>query len=88
MGYGDVLEVSNAQVAQALAASGRGIAVVSDDPRFGLLPLHIGAPAGRVRIRLYAAWDPQHHAAEALAALAERLSAFCVERYGADVAVR
>ena len=88
VGYGDVLEVSNAQVAQALAASGRGIAVVSDDPRFGLVPLHIEAPAGRVRIRLYAAWDPQHHAAEALAGLAERLSAFCVERYGAEVAVR
>lgn len=88
VGYGDVLEVSNAQVAQALAASGRGIAVVSDDPRFGLVPLHIEAPAGRVRIRLYAGWDPRHHAAEALAALAERLSAFCVERYGAEVAVR
>ncbi|NGN94834.1 LysR family transcriptional regulator [Nocardioides sp. KC13] len=88
VGYGDVLEVSNAQVAQALAASGRGIAVVSDDPRFGLVPLHIEAPSGLVRIRLYAAWDPQHHAAEALAALAERLSAFCVERYGAEVAAR
>jgi DNA-binding transcriptional LysR family regulator len=88
VGYGDVLEVSNAQVAQALAASGRGIAVVSDDPRFGLVPLHIEAPSGQVRIRLYAAWDPQHHAAEGLAALAERLSAFCVERYGTEVAVR
>ncbi|MFE6649030.1 LysR family transcriptional regulator [Nocardioides sp. NPDC057772] len=88
VGYGDVLEVSNAQVAQALAASGRGIAVVSDDPRFGLVPLHIEAPSGPVRIRLYAAWDPQHHAAEALAGLAERLSAFCVERYGAEVAAR
>ncbi|TQL67968.1 DNA-binding transcriptional LysR family regulator [Nocardioides albertanoniae] len=88
VGYGDVLEVSNAQVAQALAASGRGIAVVSDDPRFGLVPLHIEAPSGPVRIRLYAAWDPHHHAAAALAGLAERLAAFCVERYGVEVAAR
>ncbi len=87
VGYGDVLEVSNAQVAQALAASGRGIAVVSDDPRFDLVPLHIEAPSGRVRIRLYAAWDPHHHAAETIATLADRLSGFCVERYGTGVAV-
>jgi DNA-binding transcriptional LysR family regulator len=84
--YGEVLEVSNAQVAQALAASGRGVAVVSDDPRFDLVPLHIKGASGRVRIRLYAAWDPHHHASASLAALAERLSAFCVEQYGTDVA--
>jgi DNA-binding transcriptional LysR family regulator len=86
VGYGEVVEVTNAQVAQAVAAAGRGVAVVSDDPRFGLAPLHIEGPAGRVRIRLYAAWDPHHHAARTLADLADRLAAFCVELYGPEVA--
>jgi DNA-binding transcriptional LysR family regulator len=86
VGYGDHVEVANAQVAQAVAAAGRGVAVVSDDPRFGLVPLRIDGPGGPVRIRLYAAWDPGHHAARTLADLARRLAAFCVERYGPEVA--
>ena len=86
VGLSDHIEVTNAQVAQAIAAAGRGVAVVSDDPRFGLVPLHIEGPTGPVRIRLYAAWDPRHHAAAVLADLAERLAAFCVERYGPGVA--
>ena len=43
---GTVVDCSNPQVAQALAAAGRGVAVVSDDPRFGLHPLEI-VGAGR-----------------------------------------
>jgi DNA-binding transcriptional LysR family regulator len=88
VGYGEVVEVGNAQVAQAVAAAGRGVAVVSDDPRFDLVPLRIEGPGGPVRIRLYAAWDPLHHAVPALAELAGRLAAFCVERYGPEVAPR
>lgn len=84
--YGEVLEVTNAQVAQALTAAGRGIAVVSDDPRFDLVPLRVDGPGGPVRIRLYAAWDPRHHAADALCVIADRLADFCVQRYGPDVA--
>jgi DNA-binding transcriptional LysR family regulator len=86
VGYGEYVEVANAQVAQAIAAAGRGVAVVSDDPRFDLVPLRIAGPGGLVRIRLYAAWDPRHHAAATLAGLAERLARFCVERYGPEVA--
>lgn len=86
VGYGDLVEVTHAQVAQAIAAAGRGVAVVSDDPRFDLVPLRIESPAGPVRIRLYAAWDPSHHAATALADIAHRLAAFCVARYGPQVA--
>ena len=73
-------------IAQAIAAAGRGVAVVSDDPRFGLVPLRIEGPDGVVRINLYAAWDARHHAAATLAELADRLAAFCVDRYGPDVA--
>ena len=36
-------ETNVPQVAQALAAGGRGVAVVSDDPRYGLVPLAIMA---------------------------------------------
>lgn len=86
LAYGTVLECTNAQVAQALAAAGRGVAVVSDDPRFDLVPLGIEGRGGAVHIRLYAAWDPRHHAAAAIEDLARRLADFCVERYGVEVA--
>jgi DNA-binding transcriptional LysR family regulator len=85
LSYDSIIEVTNAQVAQAVAAAGRGIAVVSDDPRFNLVPLHIDGPDGPVRIRLYAAWDPKHHAASTLATLADRLATFCADRYGDQV---
>lgn len=85
LSYEPAVESTSAQVAQALAAAGRGVAVVSDDPRFGLSSIGLRGPAGPVRIHLYAAWDPRHHAAPTLAGLAERLSRFCVERYGAGV---
>jgi DNA-binding transcriptional LysR family regulator len=81
-----VVECSNPQVAQALAAAGRGVAVVSDDPRFDLHPLEIMGRDGPLRIELFAAWDPDHHAAATLAALAARVRTFCVERYGVEVA--
>ena len=82
LSYGELLECTNAQVAQALAAAGRGVAVVSDDPRFGLVPLPIDTADRVLQIRLYAAWEPHHHAAPTIAALADRLAAFCLERYG------
>jgi DNA-binding transcriptional LysR family regulator len=82
LGYRSVTEFDTPQVAQAVAAAGRGVAVVSDDPRFGLHPVEVGAGRDRVTIRLYAAWSPEHHAAALIRRLADRLSAFCVQRYG------
>ena len=86
--YSSMLEFGTPQVAQAVAAAGRGIAVVSDDARFGLQPLDIIGTRGALSIRLYAAWDREHHAAAAIAALATRLSDYCVARYGPQVAPR
>jgi DNA-binding transcriptional LysR family regulator len=80
-----VIDCSNPQVAQALAAAGRGVAVVSDDPRFDLVPVRLAGRDAILRIDLFAAWEPDHHAAATLGELAGRLRAFCVERYGADV---
>src|SRR5829696_9935098 len=74
---GPLVDCSNPQVAQALAAAGRGAAVVSDDPRFGLHPLEIVGRDGPLRIELFAAWEPGHHAAATLDELAARLRTFC-----------
>ena len=86
LSYTSTLQFGTPQVAQAVAAAGRGIAVVSDDPRFGLQPLDIIGRRGALSIRLYAAWDREHHAAGAIADLARRLSDYCVARYGPQVA--
>lgn len=87
LGYDVVQECSHPLVAQAQAAAGRGVAVVSDDPRFDLSAAQISTATGTVRIRLFAAWLPGHHAEEALASFSARLSRYCVDRYGLDVAV-
>lgn len=84
LGLNAVREFTSARVAQAIAAAGRGIAVVSDDPRFNLHPLRISGPDGAVTISLYAAWDRSHHGADTIAGIARRLRAFCIARYGGE----
>jgi DNA-binding transcriptional LysR family regulator len=81
--YASLLESANGTVAQALAAAGRGIAVVSDDPRFGLTPVAVDAGGRPLSIRLVAIWDAQHPAAATIEAFARRLGKFVRERYGA-----
>ncbi|WP_270887982.1 LysR family transcriptional regulator [Pedococcus sp. 5OH_020] len=85
LGYRTLHEFGTAEVAQAVAASGRGVAVVSDDVRFGLHPVAVDGPHGAVHIRLYAAWSTGHHGAAVIAGLAGRLSTFCITRYGEAV---
>lgn len=80
------LECAQPQVAQALAAAGRGVAVVSDDPRFDLVGVPVVGGDGPLCIELHAAWDPTHHAAATLAWVAARLGDFCVDRYGQQAA--
>jgi DNA-binding transcriptional LysR family regulator len=77
-----LLEAANGTVAQALAAAGRGVAVVSDDPRYGLVPLAVELPDGTpLRIRLLSTWDSRAAAAETLEDVARRLSDFVTARY-------
>lgn len=45
-------------VAQALAAAGRGVAIVTDDPRFDLARLRVLSTGHIVNIHLRAGWDP------------------------------
>lgn len=84
--YEAAFETSVPQIAQALAAAGHGVAVVSDDPRYDLHPLAIEGARGALSIQLYAAWDPAHYAVRSLADLAADLSGYCVTLYGPGVA--
>lgn len=79
----EVVECSSPQVALALAASGRGVAVLSDDPRFDLTPTIVLDEDRPLLLTLFAAWNPAHHAAPELARVAGRLADFCRERYPA-----
>ena len=96
----DLIETGSPEVAQALTAAGRGLAVVSDDSRFALHGLRIDAPGraaaaaeagprtppGSLVLELHAGWDREHHAAAAIAELAVRISRFCIARYGRSAA--
>jgi DNA-binding transcriptional LysR family regulator len=95
LSLGSVIEFGTPEVAQAVAAAGRGVAVVSDDPRFDLVPVAVqefgeesgeasGEESGdRLVIDLHAAWTPGHHAAATVRGLARRLQRFSRERYSA-----
>ena len=80
--YASVIEAANGTVAQALAAAGRGIAVVSDDPRFGLVPVAVDAAGLPLSVRLIAVWDTRHAAEAVIEVFARRLGESVRERYG------
>ncbi len=82
LAYRRAFETNVPEIAQALAASDHGVAVVSDDPRYGLRPLMIVGPAGPLQISLFAAWDATHYAADAISPWVDQLAQYCVERYG------
>ncbi|HCB03278.1 MAG TPA: LysR family transcriptional regulator [Nocardioides sp.] len=79
--YTAMVEAANGTIAQALAASGRGVAVVSDDPRYDLVPLSIDLGGEMLAIHLTAAWDSSGVAASTIADVAERLRAWVVHVY-------
>ena len=82
LAYRRAFETNVPEIAQALAASNHGVAVVSDDPRYGLRPLMIVGPGGPLRISLVAAWDATHYAADTIEPWVDQLAEYCVERYG------
>ena len=82
LAYRKAFETNVPEIAQALAASGHGVAVVSDDPRYGLRPLMIIGTAGPLRISLLAAWDATHYAADAISPWVDQLAQYCVDYYG------
>jgi DNA-binding transcriptional LysR family regulator len=81
--YDIAAETNVPQVAQALAAAGRGVAVVSDDPRYGLHGIRI-RPAGgplELRVPLFAAWESSHYAAELIESLVDGFAGYTQSRY-------
>lgn len=82
--FSDFVEAANGTIAQALAAAGRGVAVVSDDPRFDLVPLAIDLDGKPLSITLFAAWDSRSVAAPSVEQLAGRLAAWVTRRYGPE----
>lgn len=75
--YSVVFEAGLSQAAQALAAAGRGIAVLTDEPRFGLRRIPVLTDAGPLTLQLFAVWDPSHYATARIAALVDDMSEYC-----------
>ncbi|MGD2424947.1 hypothetical protein ACP8WZ_37040, partial [Mycolicibacterium nivoides] len=73
LNYLDPHVVSVTSVAQALASSGHGIAVLTDQPLFGLTAIPIRVPDGILSVTLYAGWDSNHFAASGAASLVESI---------------
>jgi DNA-binding transcriptional LysR family regulator len=78
--YSSVEECDQSQTIQALAATGRGVGVVTDLPRYGLYGVLIQSsprtPEVSLGITLHAAWDHQHYSTRTLESLAQRLKDF------------
>lgn len=74
--YRMVAEAVVSEVVQTLAAGSLGVAVVSDDERYGLHGMAIDTAGHDLRFELYAAWDPTHFAAATIADWAEALARF------------
>lgn len=77
--YRMVAEAVVSEVVQTLAAGSHGVAVVSNDERYGLHGLAIETAGRDLRFELYAAWDPTHFAAATIAEWAERLASFTTQ---------
>ena len=75
------VETTSPSLAQALAAAGRGICVLSDDPHYDLAAVPISAPGGDLIITLFGVWDRMHYASARIASCLEELSAFNAELY-------
>ncbi|MFJ2567274.1 LysR family transcriptional regulator [Streptomyces sp. NPDC094154] len=65
--------VSSSTIAQALAAAGRGCAIVVEPPRFGLHGSYIQVKGRPLTIPLYAAWETGHYAAQEISVVADQL---------------
>lgn len=81
------VETTSPVLAQALAAAGRGICVLSDDPHFDLAAVPISAPGGDLIITLFGVWDEMHYASRRIESCLAELSAFTAELYPQTVEV-
>ena len=68
-------EVGVAEVAQAMSASGIGVAILYRRPGDELRKLYIDGRDGPLHITLHAAWNPTHYAAATIREFAAALAA-------------
>lgn len=86
--YGSFEQVPSPRLVQALAASGRGVGVATDLPRFGAYPVFIASSAGEpVCLPIHACWDPEHYAVASIIEFVSRLAVFA-DTYVKDAAWR
>lgn len=67
-------------MAQALAAAGQGVCVVSGPPAFGLHSAGIRATTGALKASLFAGWDPEHYAQNEISSFLDRLTTWMSTR--------
>lgn len=79
--YSPTFETGSPTTAQALAASGRGVCILSDDPRFDLAAVPILDRGRTMTITLYGVWQRGHFAAREIADLAADLGGFVGRLY-------
>lgn len=79
--YHAVGEADLSAVAQTLAVGGAGVAIVSDDARYGLHSMTIEVSSETLSIPIVAAWEASHFAAPMIEAWARRLAEFTAIRY-------
>ncbi|WP_086832522.1 LysR family transcriptional regulator substrate-binding protein, partial [Streptomyces sp. NRRL B-24572] len=72
-----VTETGSSAFAQALAAAGKGVCLVTDSARFDLSELTVRTPDGLLTVPLYAGWDPARYARSAIQDLVEGLRDYC-----------
>jgi DNA-binding transcriptional LysR family regulator len=81
LGFHIAFEVSVPKIAQALAGAGHGVAILSDDPCFGLRPLDIEGPDGILSVPLFAIWDATHYARDTIARFVDDLAEYCAANW-------
>lgn len=81
LSYTAAFETESAYVAQALAAAGRGVCILSDDSRFDLVTTPIASAGGELIITLFGVWDPVHYASTVITECLDDLGNFIAHLY-------
>lgn len=81
LSYTPAIETDSSSLALALAAAGRGICILSDDSRYGLLTAPIRASGHDLAITLYGVWDDRHFAGAGIQRWLHELGGFVSELY-------
>ncbi|QTV79945.1 LysR substrate-binding domain-containing protein [Microbacterium sp. NIBRBAC000506063] len=79
--YRAAAETESPITAQALAAAGRGVCVLSDDSHYGLRSIPIRARNQDLIITLFGVWEPLHFASAHIEEILTELSDFIGELY-------